>query len=146
MILEMLRGVTMGLDVYARGLSDEASFSCGYLTYGSFLMKLCDTAYGDEMGDIYRRMCFTIGSKVTQEEIDYWNGHCNDDLDLLLFHSDCDGKFTPKECRRIYNAIKDLKMDMQGHNYGVMEPYNMLEHWKAMFKHCADRRVNMYYG
>lgn len=137
----------MGLDVYAKGLSDADSFSCGYLTYGHFLMELAKVAYGDYMAEIYKRACFTaFGPDVTEQEARYWDEHCNDDLDLLLFHSDCDGKFTPKECRRIYNAIKDLQMDMVGHNYGQMEPYNMLEHWKKMFKHCADRRVNMYYS
>ena len=136
----------MGLDVYAKGLSEEDSFSCGYLTYGHFMMELARTAYGERMGEIYKRLAFRFpSSDVRQEDIDYWNANCNDDLDLLLFHSDCDGKFTPKECRCIYNALKELKMDMQGHNYGIMKPYNMLEHWKGMFKHCADRRVNMYY-
>lgn len=55
------------------------------------------------------------------------------------------GIWSMEECRKIYNALKPLHMDMQGHNYGVMKPYNMLEHWKAIFKHCADRRVNLYY-
>ena len=44
------------------------------------------------------------------------------------------------------NALKALKSDMVGHNYHVMKPYNMFEHWKAIFKHCADRRVNLYYS
>jgi len=37
-------------------------------------------------------------------------------------------------------------MDMQGHNYHVMKPYNMLEHWKNIFLHCARRRVNLCYS
>lgn len=86
---------------------------------------------------------------LTYEKLDEWytawGGQCNDDLDILIFHSDCGGKFTPQECRKIYNAMKNLTSDLEGHNYGVMKPYNMFEHWKAIFKHCADRRVNLYY-
>lgn len=134
----------MGLCATAKGLTGETEFYCGYLTYGSFLKKLAETAYGKEMGHIYER--FHDSSLLEKDDFSNWNKNCNDDLDLLLFHSDCDGKFTWKECRKIYNAIKDLHMDMMGHNYGVMKPYNMLEHWKNIFLHCAKRRVNLYYS
>lgn len=85
------------------------------------------------------------GGELSEAQAERWNQLCNDDLDLFLFHSDCDGKFSWQECRRIYNAIKDLHMDMQGHNYGVMKPYNMLEHWKGIFLYCSKCRVNLYY-
>lgn len=81
----------MGLCAHAKGLTDETGFDCGYLTYGRFLISLARTAYGDKMGDLYEK--FRHGA--TQSDIDFWNAHCNYDLDILLFHSDCDGKFTP---------------------------------------------------
>lgn len=135
----------MGLYAHAKGLTDETCYDCGYLTYGTFLCELIKTAYGENCYDMFRYHMIH-GDPFTEEECKYWNEHCNDDLDILIFHSDCDGKFTPQECKKIYNAIKDLHMDMLGHNYGVMKPYNMLEHWKAIFKHCATRRVNLYYS
>lgn len=134
----------MGLVATAKGLTAETEYNFGYLTYGTFILELIETAYGKECRDIFRKH-MTDGRGFTQEECDVWNAVCNDDLDIFIQHSDCDGKFTPQECRRIYNAMKNLKMDMIGHNYGVMQPYNMLEHWKAIFKHCAKRRVNLYY-
>lgn len=134
----------MGLCATAKGLTSETEFNCGYLTYGTFLKKLAEVAYGKEMGRIYER--FHDWTLLEKDDLSNWNKNCNDDLDLLLFHSDCDGKFSWKECRKIYNAIKDLHMDMQGHNYHVMKPYNMLEHWKNIFLHCARRRVNLYYS
>lgn len=135
----------MGLTTRAKGLDEKTGFDCGYITYGAFIMELIKVAYGEKCYEIYKRSLFS-GEPFTDEEEEYWNCHCNDDLDLLIFHSDCDGKFTPQECRKIYNAMKDLKSDMIGHNYIVMEQYNMFEHWKAIFKHCADRRVNLYYS
>lgn len=137
----------MGLYAHAKGLDKKTCFDCGYITYGHFMINLAETAYGEKMGEIYKRLQYGAPwEQATESDAEYWNAHCNDDLDILLFHCDCDGKFTPQECRKIYNAIKDLKMDMYGHNYGVMEPYNMLEHWKNIFKHCATRRVNLYYS
>lgn len=133
----------MGLCATAKGLTEETGFDCGYITYGLFLRNLART-YNEEIGEMFRSMC--SGNQLTEQQAERWDEICNDDLDLLLFHSDCDGKFTPQECRRIYNAIKDLHMDMQGHNYVVMKPYNMLEHWKNIFLHNAKRRVNLYYS
>lgn len=134
----------MGLYATAKGLTDETCFNCGYITYGNFILNLVKAAYDDKCYEMYED-CLMSRRGFSQSEVEYWNAHCNDDLDILIWHSDCNGKFTPKECRKIYNALKNLKMDMEGHNYLIMEPYNMLEHWKNIFKHCADRRVNLYY-
>lgn len=135
----------MGLCAFAKGLTEETGFDCGYISYGTFILELINVAYGRKSYDIFRD-AMVRGRQFTEEEAEYWNAHCNDDLDILIFHSDCDGKFTPQECRKIYNAMKDLKSDMVGHNYGVMKQYNMFEHWKNIFKHCATRRVNLYYS
>lgn len=134
----------MALCASAKGLTLETEFYGGYISYGNFLVKLA-YAYNEEIGRMYEDMC-RHNKELSKEEENRWNELCDDDLDLLLFHSDCDGKFTWKECRRIYNAIKDIHMDLIGHNYIVMEPYNMLEHWKNIFLHCARRRVNLYYS
>ena len=132
----------MGLCATAKGLTAETEFNCGYITYSNFLKNIA-YAYNQEIGEMFESLL--NGNEFSVEEEIRWNEICDDGLDLLLFHSDCDGKFTWRECREIYNSIKDLHMDMIGHNYGVMEPYNMLEHWKNIFSHCAKRRVNLYY-
>ena len=136
----------MGLTATAKGLTDETGYDCGYITFGIYCREVAK-AYNEEFGEIYEKWCKTAFTRepLTEDECKRWNEICNDDLDIFLTHSDCDGKFTPQECRKIYNAMKGLKIDMQGHNYGVMKPYNMHEHWVAMFKHCADRRVNLYF-
>jgi len=135
----------MGLTIYAKGLSEEETYDCGYLTFFQFRKRLAYT-YHQEIGEMYEKMTQIWGdNELTKEEIERWNEICNDALDNFLFHSDCDGKLTWKECREIYKAIEPLKMEMIGHNYGVMKEYNMLEHWKNMFKHCWKRRVNMYF-
>ena len=135
----------MGLCASAKGLTDETGFHCGYRTYGRFIMELVKVAYGEKCFNIFMASLIS-GKPFSNEDEAFWNSHCNDDLDLLIWHGDCNGKFTPSECRKIYNAIKNLKSDMIGRNYGVMKPYNMFERWKAIFKHCADRRVNLFFS
>lgn len=133
----------MGLTIRAKGLTEN--YDCGYLTHGHFCVRLAYAAYGEKMGSIYEGLVFQR-KKMSSEELDYWNTHCDDRLDLFLFHSDCDGKLSPKECRAIYKSIENLSIPMVVHNYHVLDkPYNLLERWKTMLKHCATRRVNLYF-
>lgn len=133
----------MGLTISIKGY--KGAYDCGYITYGNFLMELCKAYYPPEMSKLYCAQFLDYDHKdgLTEEESKYWNAHCNDDIDLLLWHSMCEGKLTPKECRKIYEQIKNLHSDMQGHNYGEMVPYNMFEKWKDMLLFCAQHRVNM---
>ena len=133
----------MGLYAYAKGLSGEERYDCGYITFGVYRQKVAE-AFNKQLGELYKKYYRDI--KLTKEEIEKWNKLCNDDLDIFLFHSDCEGKFTPQECKKIYNVIKDLKIEMTGHNHGIMKQYNMHEHWLYIFKHCYTRRVNLYFG
>ncbi len=109
-------------------------------------MKVAE-AYNKEFGKLYEKPYKDFSFKnYTEDEIKRWNEICDDDLDIFLNHSDCDGKFTPQECKKIYDAMKDLNVEMEGHNYGDMKPYSMHQRWLDMFKHCYQRRVNMYFG
>ena len=128
----------MGLDVQAKGMQD---YSIGYGRYYQMRRKIILQAYDERCLSIFD------SDSNSEDDIAYWNSVCNDDLDLFLLHSDCDGKFTPKECRKILKALKHIHIDMEGYGYaniGEHEP-NMLDQWRKMFKYCADRRVNMYY-
>lgn len=132
----------MGLYAYAKGLQKEECYDCGYITFGIYRQKVAN-AFNKRLGELYKKYYQDI--ELTKEEIKEWNKLCDDDLDIFLFHSDCEGKFTPQECKKIYNAMKDLKVEMQGHNYGVMKQYNMHEHWLYIFKYCYTKRVNLYF-
>ena len=131
----------MGLDVHAKGMPP---YSISYIRYGTFRAELVRKVYGDECYNIFMIPPF-IWNETPHEEIQtyigYWNSVCNEDLDLFLLHSDCDGKFTPQECKRILKALKPIELDLPDRDMS-----NMLDNWKAMFRHCAKRRVNMYFG
>ena len=134
----------MGLTTKAKGLPEEVCFDYSYITYSNFIMQLIKTAYGERCYEMFRDSLIHH-RPFADEEVALWDAHCNGDLDILIWHSDRDGKFSPQECRKIYNAMKNITMDVQDHDYLAMKQYNMLERWKAIFKHCADRRVNLYF-
>lgn len=130
----------MGLTIRIPGVRDN--YNCGYITFGIFRRRLAKS-YNQEFGELYekwQKSAWPMFPELTDAEVARYNELCNSDLDIFLLHSDCGGKLTPKECKRIYKAIKDLKMDMQGHNCG-----NMLEQFRMMFLHCWKYRVNMYF-
>lgn len=134
----------MGLDVYAKGMP---RYSISYIRYGGLRAAIVRKVYGERCYNIFTTSPWDE-IKMTHEEkqanADYWNSVCNDDLDLFLLHSDCDGKFTPKECKAILKAIEPIDVDFDGLDFD-RKPCNLLDHWKEMFRHCAKRRVNMYF-
>jgi len=135
----------MGLTISIKGY--DGAYDCGYITHNVFMRSLAEV-YNEEFGKLYDKWCDSAlieSRKLTDEEIKRWNEICNDDLDILLLHSDCDGKLTPKECRKVYEVIKNFEINMPGHNYGDMKPYNLLEKWKDMLRYCYIHRVNMYF-
>lgn len=74
----------MGLCARAKGLTDETGFDCGYLTYGTFILELIKVAYGQQCHNIFKRNMLR-GAPFSDAEAEYWNAHCNDDLDILIF-------------------------------------------------------------
>lgn len=123
----------MGLDINIKGLEREDTYHGGYTTFNLYRKDVA-SAYNERLGELYKK---TFKDELQPEEIKEWNNLCNDDLDIFLWHSDCDGKLTPKECKKIYDAMKDLKVEM---NY-----YDMHQLWLNMLRHCYKHRVNMYF-
>ena len=54
-------------------------------------------------------------------------------------------KFSPVECRKIYNAIKDIQFHLDENSIYSQYMLEILSIFKKMFHHCARRRVNLYY-
>lgn len=133
----------MGLTICIKGLDDRQTYNCGYLTFGIFRQHIA-RMIGTEFGERYAKL-YGPSKDLTDDDWKYLEDNCPEAIGPFLFYSDCDGKLTPKECRAIHGWLKDKKLDMEGHNYVVMEPYNMLEHWLNMFKYCSEHRVNMYF-
>lgn len=127
----------MGLDISVKGLERKDTYHCGYTTFNLYRKNVA-SAYNERLGELYKK---TFKDELQPEEIKEWNNLCNDDLDIFLWHSDCDGKLTPKECKKIYNELKKLKIK----DLPYSDKWTMQELWLNMLKHCHNHRVNMYF-
>lgn len=102
-------------------------------------------AYNKEFAEIYENPYTKIFYQYTKEDIKKLNLLCNDDLDLFLNHCDCSGKLSWRECKKIYKVMKNLKVEMKGHNYGTMKEYDMHELWLNMLYFCWQYKRTMYF-
>ena len=139
----------MGLVITAKGFN-ETIYDSGYMGFTHFRVAVAK-AYNQEFGELYEKwikaVSFGISRlyKMSKEEMERLNELANNDLDLLLLHSDCDGKLTPKECKKIYEVTKNLKCDYPQCNYITDTGKNQLEVFNRALLHCWKRRVNMWF-
>lgn len=129
----------MGLSLSAKGY--EKDFYIGYIGYG-LLMRSIASSYNAEFGEIFAKQYAYPFKEYTQEEIDRWNEICDDDLDILLNHSDCDGKLTYKECRKIIKSLD--KIDFNGK---ILRNDTRLRYYelKDIIRYCAKNRKTLWF-
>lgn len=124
----------MGLGIYIKGLEHEKSYHSGYIRFMQYRMIIAKL-YNERIGELYEKNRLYPLLKEEEEE---WNKLCNDDLDIFLWHSDCDGKLTVKECRKVYKILKQYKIEEF--------PFNELhEKFLNNLKFAIDNRRNMYF-
>lgn len=127
----------MGLDIHIKGLEREDTYHCGYITFNLYRKNVA-SAYNERLGELYKK---TFKDELQPEEIKEWNNLCNDDLDIFLWHSDCDGKLTPEECKKIYNELKKLNVK----DLPYSDKWTMQKLWLNMLQFCYKHRVNMWF-
>ncbi|HJJ15469.1 MAG TPA: hypothetical protein OIM60_03480 [Clostridiaceae bacterium] len=130
----------MGLDINIKGLAREDTYHGGYIRFGNYRMEVAK-AFNKTLGEIYKKPYLTLNYEFTDDEIEQWNQLCNEDLDIFLWHSDCDGRLTPEECKLIYNELN--KLNVQDLYYS--NKYTMHQLWLNMLQFCYKHRVNMYF-
>lgn len=128
----------MGLDLFAKGIKN---IGIGYSRF-NFYREQIARIINNEMGDIYSNQTLAVicDKPISQTELNRWNELSNDELNLFFYHSDCEGKFTPKECRIVYNILKDLSVEN-------CEEWvkDFHKKWLEVLLHCYKRRVNLYF-
>ena len=126
----------MGLCLQATGTENL------HIGYGGFSLLRRDIAkaYSQKHGDLYSTMLKNIRTGLPDGFTEDWNDGCDDDLDILLWHSDCDGRLTPQECRKIYKSLEKLNVEFDNEDFK-----NFYEKLKNILLHCYKRRVIMYF-
>lgn len=125
----------MSLALLATGYSKNVRI--GYFHFNRMRLQIA-RAYSEKHGKLYEKatsLCFSVNFDEIVEE---WNKDCDDDLDILLWHSDCDGSFTYQECRKIMKALQKLTVVFEDE---VLR--NNYEDFCAILTHCAKRRVKL---
>jgi len=127
----------MGLDLYAKGYTGK--FSCPYSTFYRLRRAIVRAVYGSEMERIYSIPYKIYNGEPTQEKIAIWNERCDDDIDILLLHSDCDGHMYPAQCRKVYRKLKNVEVEDDSFSiaYSNKELFARL---LDILKYCADNR------
>lgn len=125
----------MGLALSATGFEKTLHFSYG--GFSRFRLAVAK-AYSNKHGQLYEKLVESLGYAVDDDFLKQWDTECDEGLDLLLWHSDCDGKLTPSECTKLKNSL--LKLNIMDEEYK-----DVFEDFIKLLKHCSKRRVILYF-
>lgn len=129
----------MGLDIGAKGLE---GFSIGYITFNCYRDYVAEH-YDAHVGTLYKmaiRNAMAMKTEcLNEQQWAKWEQICPKPLDEFLFHPDCEGNFTPKQCREIYKVLVAIKADDSPCGKKTFSGWHEL--FLEYFKHCADKRV-----
>ena len=128
----------MSLCLCAHGFENDLHIGYhGFLCLRYYISK----SYSKKHGELYDQMTKRPFQPLSEEFIKNWNDGCDDDLDILIWHSDCDGRLTPKECTKVKNALAKIDINFEGRE----DLEKFYKDFVEMLKHCSKRRVIMYF-
>lgn len=128
----------MGLTLAVKG---HETLDMGYIGFRTLRMYIA-SSYNEELGELYNeilRKAFMMQGHEREKE--RWDEICNEDLDLLLWHSDCDGKLTYKECRKISKVLDKITF----HCPNDLEMIDRYHDLKEMLQFCAKNRRTLFF-
>lgn len=128
----------MGLTLSAHDFYSDINI--GYINFFNFRYFIAKSL-SEKHGKLYEAIAKNRSNELAKVLSDEWNKDCDDSLDILLWHSDCDGRLTPKECTKIKKSLSKINVNFEGRE-DLEEFY---EDFLDMLKHCSKRRVIMYF-
>lgn len=132
----------MGADFRAKGLEMDKCYHGGYVSLINFRIALAKK-FNKEAGELLEY--FWIQKRGCDKELaQMLNTMFTEGQKCVLFFNDCDDKWTPKDSKLAYLAIKDIELAYMHTNYGSDDKHNLLELFKGMFYHSWKHRVNLY--
>lgn len=132
------------------GIALQNKEYCMDMGYGTFfqLRKKIAHLYDENFGEIYELWVngkcdnSTINRKI--EELFQNKTFTDQDNYTLefLFQSDCDGKISYKDCKRLLEVIGDYNDNIM---YGYLYANHSFSYFKEMLKDCVTKRRNLYW-
>ncbi len=156
----------MVLDIYVEGCDD--SMSCQYSGFGKFRCEIL-RGWNEELGKLYEQKFGFLWDRKNEfsflgffmksnegdslEErikkiLDEYDRPYNEGIKLFLYHSDCDGEFTPAECEVLLKSFEHVdpeKFDNSDEetNQWLRESY---ETWINMLKYAIENNKSILFG
>ena len=135
----------MGLDIYIKGYPREKAHHASYGLFNRYREDL-SAVLGERYQTLYRKHEYTNDEiqeiyDIENKAIDTLGIELVSGLTIFLWHSDCDGKLTPKQCKMCYDAIKDLPCSV----FYYTGDKKMHDVWLPMLKYCYQHRVTMWF-
>ena len=127
----------MGLALCATGFDKTLHIGYGgFSIFRSYIAK----AYSEKHGEMYSKLIQLFGG-IEDDFEEKWNKDNDESLDLLLFHSDCDGVLRPKEARALYLALTKLTVDFDEDPFYT----EFYKDFLTLLQHSYKRRVIIYF-
>lgn len=100
----------MGLDLVSKDRKVEI-FRGAYSAFSRFRCMMVSLVLDKPFEKIWRAHAFSsLGIRLpgsnNPESIETYLPNENDELGIFMYHSDCDGSWTPKECRIVSRMLK----------------------------------------
>ena len=132
----------MGLAIgYSRSDEEFAWFEPEmdvHYSYGShmnFRVALLNATYPD-IAEAFANL--VTGSKEAHEKV-MTLPDTDPDLALFVLHCDCEGDFTPDECRKVADRLDQIELVEAEGDWR----YEYLARWQKAFRFCADNKCYM---
>lgn len=131
----------MGLDLITKERNEPIHIRIGYVSFNFYRIEV-GRAFSKEFG-IFLDKTYNIIHEWTQEDEHKLIELTENKSGLLLFisHSDCDGLLTYKECKQVYDDIRDLVVDTEDSRFREFHKI-----FTEALKHCYKKRINLYFN
>lgn len=127
-------GLILSADKY------DEQINVGYLSFSVMREKIAYT-YSKKHGDLYNELLRNGTESMPDDFSAKWNEGCDNDLDILLWHSDFEGELSPEECEKIYVALKKLEVKFNDEHFIFL--YDSL---LQMLDYCRKTKVPMIFS
>lgn len=135
----------MGMFLTAKGMK---SYEFTYIQNSMFLVKLAET-FDERYGEIVSWWIYS-NEQTTEEleseilKITKGRERQEEGLSILIKHSDVEGYLEPEECKKIYEAIKNMHIPKEKDTENKGFEY-MLDCWRYMTKYCSEHKQRLEY-
>ena len=136
----------MVLDVFVEGCDDY--MSCQYSGFYKFRCEIL-RGWNEELGKLYEQKYFYEKNMNKMKKIlNEYDKPYNEGMKLFFFHSDCDGEFTPAECKLLLKSFEHVDPDKFDNSDKETNSWlkESFEKWINMIKYAIVNNKNIIFA